>query len=216
MISKEMIDDYGLIPEDHLRIINTISKEIEYMRLSLIPSLVKNIKDNLGKRELLKFFEIAKVYLPRKNDLPNEIYKLAISVNTDYFELKGIIEALYHELHIETDVSEEIIKKDNVFVVEIDLQKLIDKSKNIAIYKSINPYAVIKLDLTLAISKKLNFANIKSLAFKTSKLLKNIKVTNIFQNKITIRFYFSSIKENITEKKAKEELKKICHHLKCF
>jgi len=101
MISKEEIKNLDGKPEEFLRLSNSISEEIEYLRRSLTPSLIKNIKDNQGKENILKFFELAKVYHKQEKDLPNEIYKLGIGINTDFFDLKGIIEALLSELNIE-------------------------------------------------------------------------------------------------------------------
>jgi phenylalanyl-tRNA synthetase beta chain len=74
MISKSMIASCSLSLKNHLRLINSISEELTYLRNSLVPSLVKNIKENQGRKDELKLFEIAKVYLPKKNDLPEEPY----------------------------------------------------------------------------------------------------------------------------------------------
>ncbi|MGB3019815.1 MAG: hypothetical protein WBB58_01195, partial [Microgenomates group bacterium] len=71
-----------------------------YMRTSLLPSLVQNIRENQGKKDILRFFEIAKVYYPQDKDLPKEIYKVAIATNTSFADLKGIVEGLLSELHI--------------------------------------------------------------------------------------------------------------------
>src|SRR3989344_1469310 len=38
----------------------------------------------------------------KENDLPNEIYRLGIAVNTSFEDLKGIIEALLSELNIKS------------------------------------------------------------------------------------------------------------------
>lgn len=100
MISKDLIENMNLDIRHHLKISNTISEELQYMRTSLLPSLVKNIRENQGKKNILKFFELAKVYYPQENDLPKEIYKLAVATNTSFLDLKGIIEALLDELHI--------------------------------------------------------------------------------------------------------------------
>ncbi len=100
MVSEELLNTFDLNPENHLMLANTISEEIKYMRHSLIPSLVKNIKDNTGKKDTLKFFEIAKVYIPQEVELPREEYKLSIAVNTSFNDLKGIIGALLREMHI--------------------------------------------------------------------------------------------------------------------
>jgi len=110
MISKEMIESYDFDPKEYLRLSNTISEEIEYMRRTLLYSLVKNIKDNEGKKEEFRFFEIAKTYLSRENELPDETFKLGIAVNTSFSDLKGILDALFKELNIEsikTKITEE-------------------------------------------------------------------------------------------------------------
>lgn len=100
MISGEVMEKLDLPKDEHLKLANTISKEIEYMRLSLFPSLVVNMKQNYGKRDVLKFFEIAKTYTKRENDLPNEQFQLAIVVNTNFYDLKGIIESVLDRFHI--------------------------------------------------------------------------------------------------------------------
>ncbi len=100
MISKGTIEKLDSKVEEHLAIQNTISEEIKYMRTSLIESLVKNIADNQGKKDPLNFFEIAKVYLPKKNELPDEKFRLGIVTTTNFFALKGLIELLLKNFNI--------------------------------------------------------------------------------------------------------------------
>jgi len=208
MISKKMIEEWGLEKDNPFKIKNSISKEIEYLRTSLLPSLYKNIKDNEGKKDVFKFFEIAKVYLPRPNDLPIEEYRLAVAVNTDFFDLKGILEALFLELNIDAFELPKIIKKNNVFLTEINLSFLIENYKLLPKFKQINPYAVIKLDKTFTLSKNLTFAKIKEKSFQSSYLDK-IEVLSLFKNNLTLRFYYSAKDRNLTEEEAKKELKKV-------
>lgn len=207
MISKEMIEEWGLDLKNHLKIKNTISKEIEYLRTTLLPSLYKNIRDNQGKKEVLKFFEIAKVYHPKNDDLPDENYRLGIAVNTDYYDLKGIVEALIGELNIET-LNFEIIEKNGIYLVEIDLKNLVKNYHLLPKYHSINPYAVIKLDKTFILSKELTFEKILNQA-KLSPLFQKLEVIDLYKNRLTLRFYFSSKQRNINEEEAKKELEKI-------
>ncbi|MFN4213108.1 MAG: hypothetical protein ACK4FL_04090, partial [Microgenomates group bacterium] len=244
MISKEQINEWGLKEEDHLRLANTISKEIEYMRLSLLPSLFKNIIDNRGKKEILKFFEIAKVYFKDtslKNDSPCcEVYKLALAVTSDYFELKGIIEGLLDELNIEAvefkkgvaDTFYSLFFNKNfcatglvggkeaiylgqsklnerIFFSEIDFESLINNSLLLKKYQPINPYAVIKLDLTIKLKEKTPFVEIKKKALQASKLIQKIEILDQFEEKITLRFYFNHPQKNLTEEEAKRELERI-------
>jgi len=243
MISIEQIKNLDGKPEEFLKLNNSISEEIEYLRRSLTPSLIKNLKDNQGKENVLKFFELAKVYHKQEKNLPNEIYKLGIGINTDFFDLKGIIEALLSELNIknyEIVVSKEKIfssniqaflkingkqagifgllkqeyaskigLKENTVLAELDLQALIDSSRNIPEYKHISSFAVVKLDLNVEISASLNYETIKKTALKTSELLENVELIDQFKNRITLRFYFTSSDRNITEEEAIRELDKI-------
>lgn len=243
MISKEMIENNDLKVENHLALSNTISEEIKYMRTHLMPSLIKNIKDNEGKRDHLRFFEIAKTYKPQINKLPIEKYKLGIVTNTDYDDIKGIVDALLTELNI-TDYQikrsthpllfennqGEIIKekgwigeygqlksvyqmkngvKSNVFLAVFDFQELINHHQSYPVYKPINQYASIKLDLTIEMKKDISYEQIKKQSFELSKLLDDIEVVSLYKNKLSLRFYFTSPERNITEEEAKKEFKKI-------
>ncbi len=210
MISEQQLINFGLYPKIHLRLSNSLSKDIEFLRTCLTISLFKNIKDNTGKRETMKFFEIGKVYLPVKDDLPNEVYKIGIATNTNYFDLKGIVEAIYKELNIRAQdlTFPEIIEKDGVFMAEINFKKLVESYRPIPKFQPINPYSVIKLDKTFEIQPHTTYEVVRQKAF-LSKLLKKIEVVTLYQNKLTLRFYYSSTKNNITEEQAIKELEKV-------
>lgn len=102
MISKQLLEKADISISEPLKLVNTISEEIEYMRPSLIPSLLSNIANNQGKRAVLEFFEIAHIYIPQKNELPNEESHLVIASTREYSPVKGVIEGLLAELHIES------------------------------------------------------------------------------------------------------------------
>ena len=93
-------------------------------------------------------------------------------------------------------------------MVELDVQRLIDNYRIMPVYRPINPYAVVKLDKTFELGPKLNYENIKITAAQSS-LLQKIEVITLYQNKLTLRFYYSSSSRNITEEEAKKELAKI-------
>ena len=100
MISAHDIRNFKLKIEDHLKIANPISNEIEYMRTSLIPSLLENIVTNQGRRDQFHFFEIASVYLGRVGELPEEKRVLGIKTTDGFYSLKGYVESLMLEFHI--------------------------------------------------------------------------------------------------------------------
>lgn len=63
MIGKDNLLNLGFNPESCLKIQNPLTRELEYMRPSLIPSLLKVIYDNQKNFEGIKIFELSKVYL---------------------------------------------------------------------------------------------------------------------------------------------------------
>ena len=244
MISKQIITAYDFDPENYLRLSNTISEEIEYMRRTLLTSLVKNLKENEGKREDLRFFEVAKTYLPKTNDLPNESYQLGIAVNTSFSDLRGIIDALFSELHIDNavfkkssihtlfnknvqgeiyfggklvcvfgklhkkyEVRQELTKP--AYLAQFDVYEIINLTKQFPKYQPINQYATIKFDLTIEMREGFVYQELREKALKTSHFLNNLEVIDVYKNKLSLRFYFSSDTKNLTEEEAKKELEKI-------
>ncbi len=242
MVSKELIENMNLEVKHHLRLANTISEELQYMRTSLLPSLIRNIKENQGKADVLRFFEIAKVYYPQEKELPKEIYKVAFATNTSFLDLKGIVEGLLSELRI-TDyelrlakihifsknevvdfvlngsvfgsigkLSTQLQHKNNlktpVYLASFDLISLMNHAKIISQYKPINPYATVKLDLNVKAGKK-SYEEIKKLSFASSSLLEKMELVDVYKETLTLRYYFSSTKKNLTEVEAQKELEKI-------
>lgn len=125
MISRSDIENLDLNTGDHLRISNTISSDIEYMRTSLTPSIIKNIRDNQGKKEALSLFEIANVYLKKDNSLPIEKKMIEIIVNSSWYELTSILSALKSEFNIENLHFQTI--KNPLFENGYSVNVLIDK-----------------------------------------------------------------------------------------
>jgi len=99
-ISRELIEKAGLKTEDHLKVANPLTAEIEYMRISLIPSMLETIAKNQFYSNNVQLFELAKIYLPQNKQLPDEISILSISNQNSFYDLKGIIETLLIELGI--------------------------------------------------------------------------------------------------------------------
>jgi phenylalanyl-tRNA synthetase beta chain len=101
----------------YIRIKNPLSPERAVMRRSLMASVLDSLEKNARLRDRLAFFETGPVFLPREGSpLPDEPQKLVIvmtgkrspaawdmksSANFDFFDLKGVVEGLLSELHIE-------------------------------------------------------------------------------------------------------------------
>jgi phenylalanyl-tRNA synthetase beta chain len=79
-----------------------ISVELTALRTRLLPSLVESAARNRewGNADIA-IFEVARVYLPSRRDLPDERSHVAGLAEGGFAHVKGVVEALYEALHIE-------------------------------------------------------------------------------------------------------------------
>jgi phenylalanyl-tRNA synthetase beta subunit len=104
-VSAKNLEDLGFESKKALRVANPISPEQEYMRTSLIPSLLKDISVNQYNFDDVRVFEIASIYTPVGEELPAEEPTLGIGIRVgskdksqNYFELKGAVESILTKL----------------------------------------------------------------------------------------------------------------------
>lgn len=105
-VSKDLLTRVGEDPKKALRLSNPLTDELEYMRTTLLPSVLKVVAENQEEEVDGQAFELAHVYLPRENDLPMESPRLlAVSWNravdgSGLQRLRGTIEAFLDEFGI--------------------------------------------------------------------------------------------------------------------
>ena len=101
----------------YIELKNPTSPERSYMRRNLLASVMETLEKNSRLRESLAFFELGPVFIPVDGEvLPEENFRLAIALtgkrslpawdlpdagNLDFYDLKGIIEAVFQAFHIE-------------------------------------------------------------------------------------------------------------------
>ncbi len=108
----------GLPAQDYVELENPISSERTVMRHSLLSEMLPVLRKNLDHTDDVRLFEIGSVYLPRPGQkLPEEPRRLGLALcgvrgvehwtapnatrpALDFFDLKGIIEALVADLHL--------------------------------------------------------------------------------------------------------------------
>ncbi len=87
--------------EDALRLPEPISLELAVLRTRLLPSLVNAARHNIDLgAERIALFEIARVYAPRGDDLPEEHVLVAGVCRGGFSRAKGVVEALCSALHV--------------------------------------------------------------------------------------------------------------------
>lgn len=101
LVSLENLEDALMDPADHLKLVNALSTDFDYLRTTLAPSLLVNLRHNQGKVDGdIRLFEVANVYLKHSEPLPAENSTLALLSTQSYRAAKGELEALLGNLNV--------------------------------------------------------------------------------------------------------------------
>lgn len=107
-VSPKTFDDIEVQKDSELRRVVTISnplgEDFSIMRTTAIPSMMECLSKNYKRDNKEAYlFDVARVYIPGDEKLPNEIDKLVIGMygDADFYILKGIVEDLLLSLGIE-------------------------------------------------------------------------------------------------------------------
>jgi len=144
----------------YVRIANPISADRVVMRRTLLPGLMEVMAQNARLRERLSFFEIGSVYLPAgAEELPAEPRRLVIGLagrtapaswrdadppRADFFDLKGVVEALLRGLHLKTGIFEPVVHP--TFAPGRTVRVLVD-GQEVGIFGEIHPEVRAAFDL---------------------------------------------------------------------
>ncbi len=225
--------------EKHLKLKNPLGPETEYLRTSLMPSILQAAKDNFEINEKFHLFEIANVYLPKSNDLPEERQMLGgIFFGYDYRDAKGTVEAILERLNIEPFFKTEeskgfsasscayIYHKDKMigkigvvenfdFVYyELIFQKIFDISQKITAFKPIPKYPAQIEDLTLVLPEKTRVGDVISSMRSVSGLIEDIELKDIYKNSYTFRIWYQDSKKTLTNEDVNKVRKEMVSYLK--
>jgi phenylalanyl-tRNA synthetase beta chain len=105
------------LPANYVRLANPLSQEREFLRQSLLPSMLETLQTNSRYRQRMLLFEIGRIYLPQPGEeLPEEPRRLSIGLTGSvapaswqtpaegtqlgFTYLKGIIETLVQRLNV--------------------------------------------------------------------------------------------------------------------
>ncbi len=100
--------------KDSTVILNPLGEDTSVMRTTSLPPMLDTLARNASYRNTnVKLYEMAKVYRPCGETLPDErlVVTLGAYGGTDFFEIKGAVEALLRELRV-TDVAFEADRKN--------------------------------------------------------------------------------------------------------
>jgi phenylalanyl-tRNA synthetase beta chain len=100
-LSEEQARQFGMRPEDHVRVLNPIAADQSLLRRSLIPGIFANLEENSKHFGLFRLFEVGNEIHKREGELPGQVSHLAAAVfqregdgAAGLFELKRLAEIL--------------------------------------------------------------------------------------------------------------------------
>ncbi len=220
--------------EDAVRIKNPLTTDMEYLRNTLIPSLLLVEKENSSK-EKLKIFEVANIYIKQKNDLPKEILTLSGIIkerNLNFFSVKGLIESVCEDLGIKNLVFKKSQKGgtgasiylDKEYLGEIEVldENLVDFELNLEIIlqhanlkKNFIPFAKfppMTQDISVITSGETQeiINEIKNI----NKLIVDVTLLDSFENSRTFHIIFQDFEKNLTKEEVGAIRVKILEMLK--
>jgi phenylalanyl-tRNA synthetase beta chain len=105
-VSETMLARVGYDPKPMLRVQNPLSADFEFMRTSLLPSLVDVVVQNQDRFRDQKLFEVQNVYYPTNKgwkDLPEERLEMGAAVlgdETAWRHAKGLVEHVLRQLNV--------------------------------------------------------------------------------------------------------------------
>lgn len=223
LVSGETLNKYSIDSKHALKILNPVSSEYEYLRPTLIPSVLTAMIINHDEK--VSVFELDKIF-------PSEEYKVAgVSKGVNFREFKGVVDILFDRLNIkktaiqfETDkvylhpsksgtikVADESIGefgelspvvqnnlglKETVFCFEFDVAAL-QKHSKINSFKVVPENPAQVEDVTLSFPPKTRIGDVVSL-IKANSLVSKCELTTIYNNKYSFRIWYQDPKETLT------------------
>lgn len=221
-----------------LRLVNPLGLDSEYLRTSLKPSLIKDISNNPQEEREIHLFEIANIYLPRKNDLPEERLTLGgIIKNDDFRKNKGLVFALLSELQIDfvekveegkdflpgqrivilshnQKIGEYGNLDDGLFYYEFDLQKLVNVEKTIKKYKEPSKYPAQIEDITFTLPEKTRIGDVLNSISPIHRWIGEVKLNNVYKNACTFRIWYHDNNKTLTDGDVEKVRKEIISSIK--
>jgi len=171
----------SLVERDHdseaIRLQEPITVELAVMRTELLPSVLEAARRNAEVgNERVALFEIARVYLPRGDELPEERLRVAGLAEGDFLLIKGVVETLLGSLHgksswtrgehlllhpgkaarIEAGVVGELHPAllEGVWgAFELDLESVADAARDPVPYEDVITYPAVHQDIAVAVDE---------------------------------------------------------------
>jgi phenylalanyl-tRNA synthetase beta chain len=171
---------WSLLPDDPvpgaIRLPEPLSSEQAVLRTALADGLIASAARNVDAgNEDVALFELAHVYLPSGQELPDERWHVAGIVEGGFSRAKGVVEGLYGALHVEPSFerADDLrfpgagARMEEGWVLELaedplpgawglfelDVDALVDRVPELVVYEDVITYPAVKQDLAFAVDE---------------------------------------------------------------
>lgn len=162
---------------DAIRSPDPMTSDQAILRTTILPGLVASARTALDTRtQDIRLFEIARVYLPSGQQLPDERWRVGAIVQGGYVMAKGVLETLYGALHLELRVRRAThvllhpgktaesaagvvgelhpsLLEGDWGAFELDLGVLMDKIPDRVVYEDVITYPAVRQDIAVAVDE---------------------------------------------------------------
>jgi phenylalanyl-tRNA synthetase beta chain len=178
---------WSLLPDDPvpgaIRLPEPLSTEQAVLRTALADGLLASAARNVDAgNDDIALFELAHVYLPSGDELPDERWHVGGVVEGGFLRAKGIVEGMYAALHVEPsfelasylrtpgagartaegwvlELADDRLPGDwGLF--ELDVDALIERVPDLIVYEDVITFPALKQDLAFAVSESVSAAEL--------------------------------------------------------
>lgn len=223
-----------------LKLKNPLGDESEYLRVSLMPSLIQAARDNLGEKEPFHIFEIANTYKPKgKESLPEEKMTLSgVFFHYSFREAKGIVESLLSKLNIEYKEEIEdnqgfipsqriiiktksgvigefgVVSEDGLIYYEFPVEKLREVSHDFGRYVPTSKYPPQIEDITFVFPERTKVGEVLTFISKVSKYVNKAALIEIYENSYTFRVWYLDPTKTLRDQEVEKIREKVVKEVK--
>jgi len=203
--------NYSFSEKGEVELLNPVSESKKFLRVSLLPALLKNIEDNFRFFEEVKIFEVGKVFRKVADEVKEKLFLgigLGIKKKETFFIIKGIIEEFLKKIGLVNFSVKEAVLEDNFFdnmlqveindeiigyfgrcqsgfsLAEFDLEKILALRKVDYSFKPFSKFPAVLRDISVLVSLDIRVGEIiESIYQLDSGLIKDIDLIDEYFDK---------------------------------
>jgi phenylalanyl-tRNA synthetase beta chain len=191
---------------DAIRLPSPMSSDQAILRTTIVPGLVQAARTAVDSgAEQVALFEIARVYLPAGDPLPEERWRVAGVVQGGFAVVKGVVETLYEALGLELRVergAQELLHPGKAAATaagwlgelhptllegtwgafELDLATLFDLVPDVIVYEDVLTHPATLQDIALAVAEDVAVGDLVDAAHDAAgELLREARVFDVYR-----------------------------------